>query len=275
MDISDKICLVTGATSGLGKAIATQLAAKQGKVVIVARNQSSGEQTVAEIKQKTKDPKVDFLVCDFASQKSIRQAVENFKAKNNQLNILINCAAIYKRKRKLTEDGLESMFAVNHLGYFLFTNLLLDVIKSGAPSRILNITAPSTSKLNFDDLQGEQKFSSLNIFGASKMANMLFTFALAKKLANSGVTVNAIHPGLMKTSLMHETPAPFRFVLNLISRVPEKAAPSIVNVAIMPEYADKNGLFFAKGKVIKANSYAYDERVQDRLWDVSLELTGL
>ncbi|HLC45026.1 MAG TPA: SDR family NAD(P)-dependent oxidoreductase, partial [Patescibacteria group bacterium] len=136
-------------------------------------------------------------------------------------------------------------------------------------------TAPSTTKLNFDDLQSEARFRSLWVFGASKMANLLFTFGLARKLEGSGVTVNAIHPGLMRTTLMREAAAPIRWLLNLISQSPEKAAEPIVKVAIMPEYAGKNGLFFAKGKEIRASTYAYDKEVQARLWDVSLRLTGL
>jgi NAD(P)-dependent dehydrogenase (short-subunit alcohol dehydrogenase family) len=191
----------------------------------------------------------------------------------NKIDVLINNAAVYTRNRRTTVDGFESMFATNHLGPFLLTYLLLDQMRASDSARILNITAPSTVELNFEDLQGEQKFTSLNAFGATKMANLLFTLELARRLQNTGVTVNAIHPGLVKSGIMKEAFAPLRLLTGLFAGSPARAAEEIVRVATSPEFAKVNGKFLHNGKEIDIPAFALDPGNQQRLWEISEQMT--
>jgi NAD(P)-dependent dehydrogenase (short-subunit alcohol dehydrogenase family) len=189
----------------------------------------------------------------------------------------VNCAGVFKSRRLLSPDGLELMFATNHLGYFLLTNLLLETMKASAPATILNVTAPSTTKPHFEDLQGERSFRALWAFGATKMENLLFTFALARRLEGTGVTANAVHPGLARTQLMRETPMPFRLLtsgLNRFAASPARAAADVVAV-IASKATTATGQFFHRQESIRASAYAYDEPAQEQLWQVSLQLCGL
>jgi NAD(P)-dependent dehydrogenase (short-subunit alcohol dehydrogenase family) len=188
---------------------------------------------------------------------------------------LINNAAVFKNKRTLTPDGLETMFATNHLGPFLLTNLLLDQLKAAGHARIINVTAPSTTRLNFDDLQGERNFNALTAFGASKMCNLLFTYELARRLAGTGVTTNAYHPGLMKSNLLNEAPGIVRWLSHLFATTPERASRGLVYVASSPEVAGANGKFFKGRKRISSNAYSNDPNNQRRLWEVSIQLANL
>jgi NAD(P)-dependent dehydrogenase (short-subunit alcohol dehydrogenase family) len=192
---------------------------------------------------------------------------------------LINNASVYKRKRTVTVDGFEEMFAANHLGPFLLTNLLVEplhaAVQADGSARVLNITAPSTVPLNFDDLQGERSFNSLNVFGATKMANLLFTFELARRLENTGITVNAIHPGLARSGLMKEAFILMRLFTRLASGPPEKVTGGILQAATAPEFANVSGKFLHNGKEIEAPAYARDRTAQQKLWEVSEQLTQL
>jgi NAD(P)-dependent dehydrogenase (short-subunit alcohol dehydrogenase family) len=274
---SGKVSMVTGATRGIGKAIAQELASRGASVVLVARDPVRGEAVAAELKETTGNPQVSAIQGDLASQSSIRQLAADFRRRHDLLHVLVNCAGVFKSQRKLSPDGLELMFATNHLGYFLLTNLLLDTLKASAPSTILNVTAPSTTQPEFDDLQGDQSFRALWQFGATKMENLLFTFALARRLEGSGVTVNAIHPGLARTDLMRETPMPFRLFTGLLNRFaapPARAAQDVVGVVAGQAQA-VNGQFFHRGEIITAPASAQDQQAQERLWQVSLQLCGL
>lgn len=214
---------------------------------------------------------------DLASQASIRQLANEFKQRHRTLHVLVNCAGVFKSARMLSPDGLELMFATNHLGYFLLTSLLLDTLKASAPSTVLNVTAPSTTQPDFEDLQGERRFRALWAFGASKMENLLFTFALARRLEGSGVTVNAVHPGLARTELMRETPMPFRLftsVLNRFAASPAGAAEDVVGL-LLSDGSRANGQFFHHQESIPAPAYAQDQGAQERLWQISQQLCGL
>jgi NAD(P)-dependent dehydrogenase (short-subunit alcohol dehydrogenase family) len=167
------------------------------------------------------------------------------------------------------------MFATNHLGHFLLTNLLLDDLKASRQARVINISAPTTTKLDFDDLQGEKKFSALSAFGASKMCNLLFTYELARRLTGTNVTSNALHPGLMKSNLMKEASAPIRWLTSLLSTTPERASESLVYLAASPDVASVTGKFFKGKKVSSSSAYSRDTGVQRRLWDVSTELSHM
>lgn len=167
------------------------------------------------------------------------------------------------------------MFVTNHLAPFLLTNLLLDRLRAAPAARILTITAPSTVSLDFDDVQGVRRSGALRAFGASKMANLLFTYELARRMEGSPVIACAIHPGLVRSNLMKEAAAPIRWLTRLFSGSPEQAAISIVHVATAPEFAGRNGRFYHRGKEITSNAYSHDPAVQRRLWELSAALAGL
>ena len=272
--MKDKVCIVTGANRGLGLATARGLAEQGARVVLTSRDKARGEAALAEIRAVVRDADLDLLLLDLSSQQSIREMAAAFKEKTDRLDVLINNAGVFTNKRVVTPEGLETMFSTNHLGPFLLTNLLLDTLKASAPSRILTVTAPSSTKLDFDDLQGEKRFSAFNAFGASKMGNLLFTYELARRLEGTGVTANAIHPGLMKSNLMHEVPAPMRWLLNLISAAPEKAAATPIYLASSAEVLHTSGKFFKNKRPVASAPYSRDTQVQRRLWEVSAALTG-
>ncbi len=274
-NLRDKTCMVTGASAGIGKATAMGLAKLGATVVIVCRDQARGEAASAEIRTASGNPAIELMIADLSALTSIRNLTAEFKRKRPKLDVLVNNAAIFRRTRTITPDGFESMFATNHLAPFLLTNLLLASLQASGAARVLNMTAPSTVKVDFGNLQGERRFSALSAFGASKMGNLLFTFELARRLEGTGVTVNAVHPGLVKSNLMREAPALMRWLTNLMSAAPDRAVEPIVTLAYAPEYAGQTGRFYHKGQAITAAAYAYDLNIQRQLWEVSAQLTGL
>ena len=275
-DIQGKICLVTGSTRGLGKSTALALAQQHATVILGCRDKQRGEAVLAEIKAASPAATVDLLLLDLSVQHSIRTAVREFENRYDHLDVLINNAAVFTRQRTLTADGYETMFATNHLGPFLLTNLLLQRLKAANSARILTITAPSTMKIAFEDLKAEQKFSALYAFGASKAANLLFTYDLARRLASSNVTVNAFYPGIVKTPLMREAPAPLRWLNPVFGQSPEPVAQSVVYYASSPEVQAMTGLFFNKGRQPMGSSpYTKDRAVQQQLWEASMALAPL
>src|SRR5215211_5730828 len=235
-----KVFVVTGVTSGIGKALAINLAKTGEIVVLVAHDAERGKTALEELGLAAQNPNLDLQLCDLSVLSSVRNLAEILKSRYETIDVLINNAGVYKRKRVVTVDGFEEMFATNHLGPFLLTNLLLETlqaaVQANGSARVLNITAPSTTQLNFEDLQGEKNFTSLNAFGATKMANLLFTFALARRLENTGIAVNAIHPGLARSGLMKESFPLLSLFTWLISSPPQKVTENIVRPAIAPEY---------------------------------------
>jgi NAD(P)-dependent dehydrogenase (short-subunit alcohol dehydrogenase family) len=275
----NKVFVLTGSTSGIGKALALELARTGETLVIVAREAGRGSAALNEITRATQNRNVDLQLCDLTILSSVRNLAEILKSRHEKVDVLINNASVYKRKRVVTVDGFEEMFAANHLGPFLLTNLLLELLQAAVSAngsaRVLNITAPSTVPLNFDDLQGERNFNSLNAFGATKMANLLFTFELARRLANTGITVNAIHPGLTRSGLMKESFFLMRLFKRLASAPPEKVTGAILQAAVAPEFERITGKFLHNGKEIGAPAYAHDRTAQQRLWEMSESLSGL
>ncbi len=271
--IVDRICLVTGATSGIGKATAQALAAMEATTVLVARDGARGEATVEEIRRTTGSDRVEVLVADLSSQDSIRELAGVFRRDHDRLDVLVNCAGAFFRRRRVTVDGLEMTFALNHLAYFLLTNQLLDLLKRTGSARVLNVTAPATTKIDFDDLQGERRYRPFAAFGASKVANLMFTFELARRLTGTGVTVNAVHPGRVRSSIMREAPAPFRMLTWLVSGSAVRAGRSVADLATAPELAGSNGRFYHGRKEIQATAEATNTQLQRRIWEVSEELT--
>jgi NAD(P)-dependent dehydrogenase (short-subunit alcohol dehydrogenase family) len=274
LNVKGKTVVITGANSGIGFATATGLARLGATVIMACRDKGRGEEARNDIISTTGNPLVELLLVDLASQQSIREAVASFKARRDRLDVLINNAAVFKFTRAASPDGPELMFATNHLGPFLLANLLLDVLRASAPARVLTVTAPSTVPLDFDDLQGEKKFSAAQAFGASKMCNLLFTYELARRMEGTGVTANAIHPGLAKSNLMKEANPIMRWAVNLMSGAPEKAAETPIYLASAPEVATVSGQFFRDKKPINSNAYSHDRAMQNRLWEISATLAN-
>jgi NAD(P)-dependent dehydrogenase (short-subunit alcohol dehydrogenase family) len=278
--MADKICLVTGGNSGIGKAVALGLAKTGATVVVVSRNKEKGQTAVADIIERSGNKNVELIQADMSSQNSIHQLADEFRARHEKLHLLINNAGVYLTRRSETEDGLESTFAINHLGPFLLTSLLLDILKASAPSRIVNVTsdAHKGAKIDFDDLQGEKRFSGWQAYGQSKLAMILFTRELAKKLENTGVTVNSAHPGVVRTNFAKNNGGVvslgFRF-LGLFFISPESAARRVLYVATSPDLEGVTGKYFTKMHEVRSSQESYDDDSAKRLWQVSGELAHL
>jgi len=268
------VALVTGATAGIGRALAEALAANGATVGIVARDPERCEAAKSAITAATGNEKVAVLVGDLSDLASVRRLAQDVAANYPAVDVLIHCAGVYTRHRTVTADGLETMFATNVVGPFLLTNLLLDQLGAATAARVLVISAPSTTKLDFDDLQGERRFRSLVAFGASKAADLLFTFELARRFEGSPMTANAVHPGLTRTSLMREAPAPMRWGLRVVSRSPQAAAKAIVPLALGEEFAGQNAKFFHNARAIDPPPYTRDPEVARRLWDACASLAS-
>lgn len=267
--------VVTGATSGLGREIAEALAAAGAAVGIVARDAARGAATKTAIDAVSGSSASRVFMADLSRPADVRQLAADVLEASARLDILVHCAAVYTRHRTLTADGLESMFATNQLAPFLLTNLLRDRLVASAPARVLIVTAPAGNRIDFDDLTAERGFSSLPRFGASKAADLLLTREFARRFEGTGVTVNAVHPGLVKTDLMTGAPALLRWGVRLVSAPPAKAAAAITPLLLAPDYATRSGLFFKDGKEIDPPAYTRDADEARRLWDVDASLVGL
>lgn len=271
--MNTKVFVVTGATGGIGKSVALELAKQGGTVVMVARDDERGRQAQKEVLSAAQNPNVDLQLCDLGNLSSVRNLATILNNTYEKLDVLVNNASLYRRERAVTVDGFESMFATNHLGPFLLTYLLLDRLMAGASGRIINVTAPSTTPLYFDDLQSERNFNSLSTFGATKMANLLFTYELARRMENTGVTVNAVHPGLVRSELMKEAALPVRLLSWVLASPPSRPAEHIAKLASAPEFENTSGRFLHNGKAIEPAAYALDTANQLRLWEISEKLT--
>jgi NAD(P)-dependent dehydrogenase (short-subunit alcohol dehydrogenase family) len=280
VDMTGKICLITGGNSGIGKAAALGLAKLNATVVIVSRDKDKGEATLIELKAKSGNRNVDAMTADLSSLDSVRELAHDFKARYKKLHVLVNNAGVFLPKRIPTVDGLETTFATNHLGHFLLTNLLLDELEESAPSRIINITSSAHrgTEIDFDDLQGEKKYSGYHAYSQSKLANVLFTYQLAKRLNGTGVTVNCLHPGVVRTGFGKDVTGLMTVLVRIGSPFmmsPEKSARAVIYLATSPELESVSGKHFSKGKEEKSSTESYDEASAERLWKVSAELAKL
>jgi NAD(P)-dependent dehydrogenase (short-subunit alcohol dehydrogenase family) len=276
-----KICLITGATSGIGAETAKQLAERGASVIVVGRSIDKCVATVARIRRQTGNPAVDYLLADLSSQKEIRGLAQQFKNRYTRLDLLVNNAGGIWMTRQESVDGIEMTLAVNHLSYFMLTQLLLDTLIASAPARIVNVSSlfQWLSVLNFDDLQGRHGlFMGLNAYNQSKLANVLFTYELARRLEGSGVTANVLHPGAVRTRLFARNPL-FRWILNpffyLIAVSVKDGAQTSVYLASSPEVAGVSGKYFVWCKPSVSAPASYDQAAQRHLWQVSAEMTGI
>jgi NAD(P)-dependent dehydrogenase (short-subunit alcohol dehydrogenase family) len=272
MNMNGKICLVTGATNGIGKATAQVLAQMGATVVIVGRNPAKCEAVVSEIRHNSGNNNVEALIADLSMMVEVRRVAAQFKAKYEKLHVLVNNAGGTFRKREVTPEGFEKTFALNHLNYFLLTNLLLDTLKASAPARIVNVAsdAHKGTRLNFDDLQSEK---SSNAYGRSKLANVVFSYELARRLSGTGVTANVLHPGLVRTgfadSLGAVPSAVIGFFMRFVGLTPEQGAQTSVYLATSADVENVTGKYWERSKAVQSSRAAYDETTWTRLWEVS------
>ena len=284
-----KIIVVTGSNSGIGKAAAHQLAARGATVVMVCRNQAAGETVRREIVAQTGNANVELFVCDLSEQKSIRAFVQNFTRNYQRLDALINNAANFDQTLKqprLTSDGIETIFATNHLGPFLMTNLLLDTLKASAPARVLNVASKGLVTfpfldIEFDNLNGQKKFSVTHAYYHAKLAQVMFTYDLAERLQGTGVTVNCsrVTNVQLDWARLTEIPAYMRWAYSIkrkFSITPEQMAESYVRLVLAPEFENVTGTYFDENcREVKSSAKSYNRVVWKKLWDVSAQLTKL
>lgn len=281
ISMNGKICMVTGATDGIGKQTARVLLEMGATVVGVGRNPQKIEKTQQELKQKTGKDALEFLQADFADPAQIRHLAAQFQAKYDRLHVLVNNAGLVTVSRQETESGLEMMFAVNHLGYFLLTLLLLDTLKASAPARIVNVSSGAHEgvELDFDDLQSKQDFGGMKVYGRSKLANIYFTYELARRLQGSEITVNALHPGFVATNLGADNipviGGVLKKIINVSAKSVEKGARTNIYLATSPEVAGVTGKYFVDCEPVQSSAASYDEAAARRLWAVSAQLLNL
>ena len=278
--MAGRVCMVTGANAGIGKATVLGLASIGATVFMVCRSRERGEVALAEIKEKSSNDRVFLLVADLSSQSEIRKLAEDFKRQHSALHVLINNAGIIPRKREVTVDGFETQFAVNHLAPFLLTNLLLDMLKSSAPARIVTVASNMHrgATIDFEDLQSERAYKPLRVYCRTKLANVLFTKELARRLQGTGVTANCLHPGVVATKLLADAmgmPRALRSTTRLIGSSPDKGARTSIYLATSPEVEGESGKYFVREREVESSKVSDDENMARRLWRVSAELTEL
>lgn len=277
MDINDSVVLVTGSSSGIGKVTARELARQGATVVMLCRNRAKGEAARQEIQATTGNNHVDLLIADLNSLADVRRAASEFKQKYRALHVLIHNAGGIHHQRMLTPDGYEVTFVTNYLAPFLLTQLLLDVLKASAPARIVNVSsmAHMGGKIDFADLQGEKKYGTWKSYNQAKLALILFTYELASQLQGSGVTVNALHPGIIASNFDQGLSSFMRLSWKLfapfLSSV-EQGAQTTLYLATSPEVEGISGKYFSNRKEVKSSSTSYDQALRQRLWQVSEEL---
>jgi NAD(P)-dependent dehydrogenase (short-subunit alcohol dehydrogenase family) len=279
-EMASRTCLVTGATAGIGLITALELARRGARVVGVGRSPEKNAAALARIQRETGNPRVSYLQADLSSFAEVRRLAAEFRQKYNPLHVLVNNAGAFFSTRRETADGLEMTFALNHLSPFLLTNLLLDVIQASAPARIVNVASGAHvgSPMNFDDLQSTRRYSSWAAYSMSKLANVMFTYALARRLENTGVTANALHPGFVDSNIGKDDNRWYRWLMFLMKPItlsPEKGALTSLYLATSPEVDTITGHYFDKQRAIPSSKISYDLAQQDRLWAVSAKLTRL
>ena len=276
-DLAGKVCLVTGATGGIGLITAQTLAARGANVVLVSRSAAKCEQTVAQIKTQTPDAQVSYLAGDLSHMAEVRSVAERFLAQHDRLDVLVNNAGAVFTTRKESADGYEMTMALNHLNYFHLTTLLLDCLLASAPARIVNVSSDAhrTGRIDFDDLMSERRYSAFRVYSMSKLANVLFTYELARRLEGSGVTANALHPGFVASNFGRSNGGVWNLlmpVVQLFAISPQRGAETSLYLAASPAVEGVSGQYFDKQRPVKSAPASYDVAAQRRLWEVSEEL---
>jgi len=275
-----KVVLVTGATSGIGLEASVKIARLGADVVMVGRDAKKTEAAVGEVKARSGSTKVRSLLCDFSSQQQIRRLADEVKKLLPRLDVLVNNAGTVSDARRVTEDGIELTFAVDHLGYFLLTSLLLDLLQKSAPSRIVNVAsvAHRQGTMDFADLGFAKGYQIMRAYARAKLANVLFTRELAKRLDGKGVTVNCLHPGAVATNIWSGAPwwaKPVLSVAKLFMVTPEKGGDRIVWLATSPDVEGRTGGYYERDALVRPSRLASDDAVASRLWEESRKLVKL
>jgi retinol dehydrogenase-14 len=280
-DIRGKRVLVTGATNGIGLEAARGLAGQGAKVVLVGRDAAKTARCLADVRASAPGAEVSSLLCDFSRQKEVRRLAGEVLRGFDRLDVLVNNAGTVFKNRTLTEDGIEATFAVNHLGYFLLTQLLLERIVQSAPARIVNVAsiAHRRATMDFDDLFFEHGYFLMKAYARSKLGNVLYTRLLAQKLAGTGVTVNSLHPGAVDTGIWSAAPAWTKPLIAVLRRFAfisaEEGGRRIVQLVARPELSGTTGQYFENGGIVDPAPRARDDALARRLWQESERLTGL
>ena len=275
--MAGKVCLITGATGGIGLITAQVLAAQGARLVLVSRSAQKCASTVAQIKASTGNDQITFIAGDLSQMAQVRQVAEQFLAQNDRLDVLINNAGAVFSSRQVTAEGYEMTMALNHLNYFYLTQLLQDVLLASAPARIVNVSsdAHKGGSIKFDDLMSEKKYSSFGVYSMSKLANVMFTYELARRLEDSGVTANALHPGFVASNFGRSNGGIWGAIMPLVQMfaiTPEKGAETTIYLAGSPAVEGVTGKYFVKQQPVKSSGASYDQAAQRRLWDMSEQL---
>jgi NAD(P)-dependent dehydrogenase (short-subunit alcohol dehydrogenase family) len=280
LPMAGKVVLITGGSGGIGKATAIGLATMGARVGITGRDLARAEQAAADIRAASGNPAVDAFAADMTSQAEVRRLAAAVLNAYLRLDVLVNNVGGFWAHRHPTTDGLERTFALNHLAPFLITNLLLDRLKASAPARIVTVSsgAQSMGRIDFDDLQGARNYSGQRAYNQSKLANVMFTNELARRLEGTGVTATSVHPGVVRTNFGAEDQAWFFSVISRVVRpllkTPAQRAETPIFLASSPDLGGVTGKFFAKRKPKTANRVAYNTEMTARLWQVSADLFG-
>ncbi|WP_238625508.1 SDR family oxidoreductase [Aggregatilinea lenta] len=277
--MSGKICMVTGATGGLGYQTALALARQGAHVIVVGRSADKGRAALDQIRAATGSETLTFMQADLASQADIRALADAFLADHDRLDVLVNNVGGRFKEHRTSPDGIEMTFALNHLGPFLLTHLLLDTLKASAPARIVNVASGAhyDAAPDFDDLQNARGYDPGKAYRESKLANVWFTYELARRLAGTGVTVNAADPGNVWTNFFKAAGLnPLKLAyLRLRAASPEDGARTIIHLASSPEVEGVSGEYFYDCQRARSSALSYDEAAAGRLWAISESLTGL
>jgi NAD(P)-dependent dehydrogenase (short-subunit alcohol dehydrogenase family) len=278
--VKDKVCVITGATDGIGKETAFGLALQGAQLLIHGRDPDKGARAVAELKARSRNPAIEFLPADFGALAEVRRLAAAVMQRTPHIDVLINNAGGMFVNRAASKDGYELTFAVNHLAPFLLTHLLLDTLKSAAQARIVTTAsnAHRGATLDFADLQATRKYSGMGAYGRSKLANILFTRALAKRLEGATVTATCLHPGFVRTSIARDMGAIPRSLFGLMSpfiRSPQKGAQTLVYLATSPQVQGASGGYYFDCKLTQPSPAAEDDQAAEQLWQVSKQLVGI
>lgn len=266
-----KTVLITGATDGIGKQTAHELARLDYRLILHGRNTRKTEAIRDEIKKNTGNNKLDIVIADLSSQKSVQRMSGELHEKLDHLNILINNAGTFQRKHVLSRDGIEMTFAVNHLSVFSLTLLLLDLIKKSGKGRIINVSSVAhrnSPRIDFTDIQEINSYMDYSAYSLSKLGNILFTYELADRLEGTGITVNCLHPGVISTKLLYEG-------FGISGDPLEEGARTSVYLASEEGLNGTTGKYFTNERVTESSPYSYDKRVMKNLWNISEEITGI
>jgi len=278
--MTGKTCLVTGANSGIGKETARGLAARGARVLMVARSAERGETARREVAETTGNDDVELLLCDLSSQREVRRLAAEVLKSEEHLHVLVNNAGLILGRRILTGDEIETTFAVNHLAPFLLTQLLVDRLLVSAPARVVTVASDAHrgSRIDFEDPSGERKFSSMGAYGQSKLANILFTTELARRLDGTGVTATCLHPGVVRTGFGREGSPLIRTFFKLAGAfllTPERGADTAIWLASSSDVEGASGGYYEKRRLAQASREGRDAAAAERLWTLSERMTGL